>query len=179
MLKPEDQWRKSQVKRWYSSWAPERMAKHLRRVWPEEKPISWEDLTEEMDKSVQIPSYANAWLFPIRTRIDMITTGIPTTSISRIGCSRAPTISPSKPWLTSLRQTSRKSDPTDNRPKRRHGSDSDRSHIGAPPVGVHLKLERTGSLSIPWNPWPGRSQSPARVKGGGRQVPALSNEGER
>jgi Cu(I)/Ag(I) efflux system membrane protein CusA/SilA len=31
-----------------------------------------------MDKVVQIPSFANAWLFPIRTRIDMITTGIRT-----------------------------------------------------------------------------------------------------
>jgi Cu(I)/Ag(I) efflux system membrane protein CusA/SilA len=31
-----------------------------------------------MDKTVQIPSFANAWLFPIRTRIDMITTGIRT-----------------------------------------------------------------------------------------------------
>ncbi len=31
-----------------------------------------------MDRTVQIPSYANAWLFPIRTRIDMITTGIRT-----------------------------------------------------------------------------------------------------
>src|SRR5436853_4426759 len=31
-----------------------------------------------MDHTVQIPSFANAWLFPIRTRIDMITTGIRT-----------------------------------------------------------------------------------------------------
>ena len=31
-----------------------------------------------MDKTVQIPSYANAWLFPVRTRIDMITTGVRT-----------------------------------------------------------------------------------------------------
>jgi Cu(I)/Ag(I) efflux system membrane protein CusA/SilA len=78
VLKPEDQWRKTQVQRWYSSWAPEWAARPLRRIWPETKPISWEQLIEEMDKAVQIPSYANAWLFPIRTRIDMITTGIRT-----------------------------------------------------------------------------------------------------
>jgi len=78
VLKPEDQWRKTQVKRWYSSWSPEWLAKQLRRIWPEEQPIGWEQLIEEMDKAVQIPSYANAWLFPIRTRIDMITTGIRT-----------------------------------------------------------------------------------------------------
>jgi copper/silver efflux system protein len=40
--------------------------------------VKWEDLIDEMDRTVQIPSYANAWLFPIRTRIDMITTGIRT-----------------------------------------------------------------------------------------------------
>lgn len=78
VLKPEVQWRKTQSRRWYSDWAPAWMKEHLRRIWPEEKPISWEQLTEEMDKAIQIPSYANAWLFPIRTRIDMITTGIRT-----------------------------------------------------------------------------------------------------
>ena len=78
VLKPESQWRKTQVKRWYSGWAPEWLKHQLHRVWPEEKPIAWEQLIDEMDKTIQIPSYANAWLFPIRTRIDMITTGIRT-----------------------------------------------------------------------------------------------------
>jgi Cu(I)/Ag(I) efflux system membrane protein CusA/SilA len=31
-----------------------------------------------MDRRVQVPSFANAWLFPVKTRIDMITTGIRT-----------------------------------------------------------------------------------------------------
>ena len=35
-------------------------------------------LIDEMDHTLQIPSFPNAWLFPIRTRIDMITTGIRT-----------------------------------------------------------------------------------------------------
>ncbi|HJT70847.1 MAG TPA: CusA/CzcA family heavy metal efflux RND transporter [Terriglobales bacterium] len=78
VLKPEEQWRKVREKRWYSSWAPELVKKPLRKVWPEERPIPWEQLTEEFDRTVQIPSYANAWLFPIRTRIDMITTGVRT-----------------------------------------------------------------------------------------------------
>ena len=78
VLKPEDQWRKAKRERWYSSWAPEFVKSPLRRVWPEEGPIRWEQLIDEMDKTVQIPSFANAWLFPIRTRIDMITTGIRT-----------------------------------------------------------------------------------------------------
>lgn len=78
VLKPESQWRKVQEERWYSGWAPEFLKKPLRGIWPEERPIPWEQLVEEMDKAIQIPSYANAWLFPVRTRIDMVTTGIRT-----------------------------------------------------------------------------------------------------
>lgn len=78
-LKPEDQWRKIPVDRWYSkNWIPEFVKMPLRPIWPEKRNITWEELIAEMDSKVQIPSYANAWLFPIRTRIDMITTGIRT-----------------------------------------------------------------------------------------------------
>ncbi|MBI4470029.1 MAG: efflux RND transporter permease subunit, partial [Acidobacteria bacterium] len=78
VLKPEKEWRKVRVERWYSNWAPELVKKGLRWIWLEEQPKTWEELLEEMDRAVQIPSYANAWLFPIRTRIDMITTGVRT-----------------------------------------------------------------------------------------------------
>src|SRR5437867_2801628 len=78
VLKPETQWRKVHVERWYSKRAPEFLKRPLRRIWPEERPIAWEQLIAEMDKTVQIPAFSNAWLFPIRTRIDMVTTGIRT-----------------------------------------------------------------------------------------------------
>jgi Cu(I)/Ag(I) efflux system membrane protein CusA/SilA len=78
LVKPQDQWPKSHTERWYSSWAPKWAKPQLARFWPEEQPISWEALIDKLDRAVQIPSYANAWLFPIRTRIDMITTGIRT-----------------------------------------------------------------------------------------------------
>jgi len=78
VLKPESEWRKVRRERWYSSWAPEFAKPPLRRIWPEETPLGWEELIEEMDRTVQIPTFANAWLFPVRTRIDMITTGIRT-----------------------------------------------------------------------------------------------------
>lgn len=78
VLKPENEWRKIHYDRWYSSWAPEFAKRPLRRIWPEDHPIGWDDLITKMDNAVQIPSYANAWLFPIRTRIDMITTGVRT-----------------------------------------------------------------------------------------------------
>jgi copper/silver efflux system protein len=77
-LKPEDQWREVERKRWYSNRIPEPLGWPFEKIWPETGRITWEELIEEMDAKVQIPSYANAWLFPIRTRIDMITTGIRT-----------------------------------------------------------------------------------------------------
>ncbi|HEY2933735.1 MAG TPA: efflux RND transporter permease subunit [Acidobacteriota bacterium] len=78
VLKPENQWRTVHTDRWYSRCSPEFLKKGLRRIWPEDAAIEWQDLTDEMDRAVQIPSFANAWLFPIRTRIDMITTGVRT-----------------------------------------------------------------------------------------------------
>jgi Cu(I)/Ag(I) efflux system membrane protein CusA/SilA len=78
VLKPEKQWRTHKRDRWYSSWAPEAVKALLRPIWPEERRLGWEDLIDEMDRRVQIPSFANAWLFPVRTRIDMITTGVRT-----------------------------------------------------------------------------------------------------
>src|SRR5207247_9311333 len=78
VLKPESEWRKANRDRWYTGRAREFLKPALRRFWPEEGPIDWEQLIGEMDRMVQIPSFANAWLFPIRTRIDMITTGIRT-----------------------------------------------------------------------------------------------------
>src|SRR5438876_1793821 len=78
VVKPESEWPKEHHTRWYSNWAPLWIKPQLARFWPEEQPISWEALIEQLDRAVQIPSFANAWLFPIRTRIDMITTGIRT-----------------------------------------------------------------------------------------------------
>jgi copper/silver efflux system protein len=78
VLKPEDQWRSKKLDRWYSRWMPGLLKPPFRAIWPEERRLTWEELIEEMDRTVQVPSFANAWLFPVRTRIDMITTGIRT-----------------------------------------------------------------------------------------------------
>src|SRR5262249_36591741 len=78
VLKPESEWRREHKTRWYSSRAPAWLKPQLARWWPEDQPIRWRALIEQLDRAVQLPSFANAWLFPIRTRIDMITTGIRT-----------------------------------------------------------------------------------------------------
>ena len=45
-------------------------------TWPEGKTI--EDVIKELDKMVQFPGLTNAWTMPIKTRIDMLATGIKT-----------------------------------------------------------------------------------------------------
>ena len=46
--------------------------------WPDGKAI--EDIIKELDGMVQIPGVTNAWTMPIKTRIDMLATGIKTPS---------------------------------------------------------------------------------------------------
>ncbi|SHI51473.1 Cu(I)/Ag(I) efflux system membrane protein CusA/SilA [Malonomonas rubra DSM 5091] len=80
MLKPESEWRKVQAARFYSDWdeSLELIKKPLRLIWPEEQPISIDKLIAELDKSIQFPGLTNAWTMPIKTRIDMLSTGIKT-----------------------------------------------------------------------------------------------------
>ncbi|HLP77842.1 MAG TPA: efflux RND transporter permease subunit, partial [Candidatus Paceibacterota bacterium] len=77
-LKPESEWRKVPQPRWYSSWSPEWLKNGLRKIWPDVRPISWDELTSEMDAALAIPGQVNAWTMPIKARIDMLSTGIRT-----------------------------------------------------------------------------------------------------
>lgn len=77
-LQPQEEWSEVYHERWYSSWAPELLKKPLRIFWPEMKSKTWDELTNELNELVKLPGTTNAWVFPIRTRIDMLTTGIRT-----------------------------------------------------------------------------------------------------
>ncbi len=77
-LKPMSEWRKIPLTRWYSNWAPALIKRPLRAIWPEERTISWKELIAEFDKAMQMPGWTNAWTMPIKTRIDMLSTGIRT-----------------------------------------------------------------------------------------------------
>jgi Cu(I)/Ag(I) efflux system membrane protein CusA/SilA len=75
VLKPPAQWRAKE--RWYSSWAPEWLKDTvLRPIWPDR--MSWQELVDEMDRTLQIPGTKNSWTMPIKNRIDMLSTGIRT-----------------------------------------------------------------------------------------------------
>ncbi len=48
-----------------------------REEWPDPDKTT-KELMEEMDRAIQFPGLANAWTMPIKTRIDMLSTGIKT-----------------------------------------------------------------------------------------------------
>ena len=77
-LKPTHQWRTVREDRWYSSWAPSWAKPALAPLWPEERRLTWDELTAEMNAKMQFPGWTNAWTMPIKTRVDMLTTGIRT-----------------------------------------------------------------------------------------------------
>lgn len=77
-LKPREDWRKVPYDRWYSNWAPEFLKKVFRPLWPDKRTITWEELMAEFDRAMQFPGWTNAWTMPIKTRIDMLSTGIRT-----------------------------------------------------------------------------------------------------
>jgi Cu(I)/Ag(I) efflux system membrane protein CusA/SilA len=77
-LRPTSQWRRRHEQRWYSSWAPDWLDPLFAPLWPEERRLTWDELTAEMNAAMQFPGWTNAWTMPIKARIDMMTTGIRT-----------------------------------------------------------------------------------------------------
>lgn len=77
-LKPLSDWPEVYHERWHSTRAPAALKKILSWVWPEWKPRSWQELVQALDAAVKQPGTSAAWVFPIKTRIDMLTTGIRT-----------------------------------------------------------------------------------------------------
>ncbi|MBP7216904.1 MAG: efflux RND transporter permease subunit, partial [Candidatus Omnitrophica bacterium] len=64
ILKPREQWR-----------TIPRFGKFLPFL---KRPLTFDELTAEMDKRMQFPGVTNAWTMPIKARIDMLTTGVRT-----------------------------------------------------------------------------------------------------
>jgi len=84
--------------RFYSAWPQwlNWIKAPLRKVWPEEGTIGVEELKTRLNDAIRFPGLTNAWTMPIKTRIDMLSTGIKTpvgikvmgddlTELSRIG----------------------------------------------------------------------------------------------
>jgi Cu(I)/Ag(I) efflux system membrane protein CusA/SilA len=71
------EWRKRKIERFYSDW-PGWLKKPLTWVWPEQRYLTTDELVDDLDRAIQFPGLTNAWTMPIKTRIDMLSTGIKT-----------------------------------------------------------------------------------------------------
>src|SRR6185503_18053301 len=77
-LKPRDQWRMLHHDRWWSRRVPAWTEPALRVPWPDSRRMTWDELVAELDHTVRLPGWTNAWTMPIKTRIDMLSTGVRT-----------------------------------------------------------------------------------------------------
>jgi Cu(I)/Ag(I) efflux system membrane protein CusA/SilA len=77
VLKPPADWPIRE--RWYSKWAPNWTRDIFGRLWPDH--MSTQELIYGpggLNEALTMPGVANAWTMPIKTRIDMLTTGVRT-----------------------------------------------------------------------------------------------------
>ena len=77
-LRPRADWPTHYTPRWYSTTAPDWVKRGLRRVWPEQQARTLAELSRDLDTALRMPGYQMAIAPPIRTRIDMLTTGVRT-----------------------------------------------------------------------------------------------------
>ena len=78
-LKPRTAWPARYTPRWHSNLAPDWLKRALlHRVWPEQRPRTLAELSRALDAALRLPGYQMAIAPPIRTRIDMLTTGVRT-----------------------------------------------------------------------------------------------------
>lgn len=78
MLRPTDEWPKIERPRWWSGRVPSWASPPFDWIWPETRRRTLEELARDMDTALQTPGYQIAINPPIRTRIDMLTTGVRT-----------------------------------------------------------------------------------------------------
>jgi Cu(I)/Ag(I) efflux system membrane protein CusA/SilA len=77
-LRPRSDWPTRYTPRWYSSTAPDWAKRGLRLGWPEQQTRTLAELSRDLDAALRMPGYQMAIAPPIRTRIDMLTTGVRT-----------------------------------------------------------------------------------------------------
>ena len=88
LSRDKHRWRHVPVERFYSGW-PAWLRRWPEKLWPATRPITINELVEGyqlpggprvpgLNEIVQAPGLTNSWTMPIRTRIDMLSTGIKT-----------------------------------------------------------------------------------------------------
>jgi len=77
-LGPRERWPLLDDPRWWSGHAPRWLEPPLRLVWPDRRRRTVEELSSAIAEAVATPGFQIAIAPPIRTRIDMLTTGVRT-----------------------------------------------------------------------------------------------------
>ncbi len=72
-----NEWRKKEIDRFFSSW-PAILKKPLSVILPLDRYITIDELSDDLNGAIRFPGLTNAWTMPIKTRIDMLSTGIKT-----------------------------------------------------------------------------------------------------
>jgi copper/silver efflux system protein len=73
-LKPESEWRRVRVERFFSGW-PRLFKAPLAWFAPEERPVTKQEILAELQEKTAIPGVLPTFLQPIRTRLVMLQTG--------------------------------------------------------------------------------------------------------
>ena len=76
-LRPRSEWRTRYERRWWAG-APAWIRPALTPLWPEFRPMTREELIEDLNGRLRMVGWTNAFTQPIRNRIDMLATGIRT-----------------------------------------------------------------------------------------------------
>lgn len=76
-LRPRSEWRMVPRERFWSG-LPSFLHPLFRPIWPDERRITTEELFAEMNEALDQPGWTNALTMPIKTRTDMLSTGIRT-----------------------------------------------------------------------------------------------------
>lgn len=71
------EWRKKKIDRWFS-FLPGFLKAPFTWIWPEERYVTTQELVDDLNSAIRFPGLTNAWTMPIKTRIDMLSTGIKT-----------------------------------------------------------------------------------------------------
>ncbi len=74
VLKPEHEWRKLPVERWFSAW-PGWLKAPVAWIWPEERRITKSEILADLQRATAMPGVLPTWLQPIQTRLVMLQTG--------------------------------------------------------------------------------------------------------
>ncbi|MHC4600975.1 MAG: efflux RND transporter permease subunit, partial [Planctomycetota bacterium] len=74
MLKPESEWRRVHVKRWFAGW-PRILKAPLTLFWPEERRIRKDEILADLRMRTDMTGVAPSWLQPIETRVVMLQSG--------------------------------------------------------------------------------------------------------